>query len=457
MRALLSLLGLLAFLSCDAPGPLKADRDADDLFGPSEDNVVVVDAILIVDAPLPYVDLRRTAAPGLPYWMDASALIGARVAIRQGETVLDYLPDESMPGRYLPPAGAPLVEPATTYELQVSSEGDPDVRATTTTPPRVRIVELALMDDDLEVELKRLKLFDEIGDGVYQAPENQLEFTVGALEARLQLDGVAASYQFGVHNLENASPLLFDSDFVDDVDDLDRTETSPLLRPDGETLFLPWEGMYYAGRQKVKLFAVDRNWFDLVRTDNVDSERETGEAGQGFQRPLFNVENGIGLFGSASVDSIGFFVRRKGSPPCTGCDCWGCGDRSSWSGILDTETGSGRLRYERDVGTGATCELSYEIVNAGFIDPCPTCFFAWEFDLGEMTVYRDSGACNEAEGLEGTHLLFAQGSEVVGEEGGVYRHGLYIWSEGFWDRIETGWSVLVSVAEEQRWLFGMSE
>mgnify|MGYP003328042135 CR=1 FL=1 len=88
------------------------------------------------------------------------------------------------------------------------------------------------------------------------------------------------------------------------------------MRLDGTGLFLPWDGVFYAGRYKIKLFAVDRNWFDLVRTDNVDGDRETGEAGQGFQRPLFHVENGIGLFASAAVDSFGFFVRSKGAPPC---------------------------------------------------------------------------------------------------------------------------------------------
>ena len=74
-------------------------------------------------------------------------------------------------------------------------------------------------------------------------------------------------------------------------------------------LYLPWAGIYYAGRYKVTLFAVDQNWFDLVRTDNVDAERGSGEAGQSFQRPLFHVENGIGLFASATVDSFGFSVR----------------------------------------------------------------------------------------------------------------------------------------------------
>ena len=34
-------------------------------------------------------------------------------------------------------------------------------------------------------------------------------------------------------------------------------------------------------------------------------------AGDSFQRPLFRVQGGIGLFGSASVDSIGFVVLPR--------------------------------------------------------------------------------------------------------------------------------------------------
>ena len=456
MHALLTLLAFIALMACDAPGPLKADRDPDDLFGPSEDHVVVVDAILMVDAPMPPIDLRRTAAPGTAYSREAAALADARVTVSSGGDVLDYRPDPATPGRYLPPDGAPAVAPDTAYELRVVDAEGPEVRATTLTPSRVRIAELVLMDEDLEQELRRLRLFDE-GD-VYQAPENQIEYTVGVLEVRLQSAGAAASYQFGINNLENASSLLIESDFFDEEEDRERSETSPLLRLDGAALFLPWDGIFYAGRHQIKLFAVDRNWFDLVRTDNVDANRETGEAGQGFQRPLFHIENGIGLFASAAVDSFGFFVRRKGAPPCSGCECWGCGDRSSWSGILDTETGSGRFRFERDVGTGATCELSFEIVGVMPIAPCATCAFAVSFELGEVTVYRDEGACDEAKDLQGSRMRFAQGDEIIAAEDGAPRFDLYIKSEGIWERVETGWSFIVSQSESAGlWLFGFDD
>lgn len=457
MRSPFLRIALLALAACDAPGPLKADRDAEDLFGPSEDNVVVIDAVLIVEAPLPYVDLRRTVAPGRAYSAETTALSGARVTIREGESSYVYTPDPAVAGRYQPPPAAPSVQPSTAYELSVEVPEKPIVRASTTTPPRMRISEFVLLDDDLE-ELKALRLFSEVGDAVYEIPENQLEFAIGALEVRVQMGGAPASFQFAFDNLEAASPLLFDSDLIDEDDyDLERSGTSRPLRLHDGALYLPWDGIQYAGRQRIRLFAVDRNWFDLVRTDNVDAERDAGEAGQGFQRPLFHVENGIGLFGSASVDSVGLFVRRKGSPPCSGCSCWGCGDRSSWSGVLDIESGKGRVRYERDVGTGAACDLSYEVRDAMVLETCASCSFAWKFELGELTVYEDAGACGEAEDLEGLELRFGQGVTPIADDSGATRYELYEEAGGFWGGVDRGWSLLLSSAGTTQWFFGFGE
>ena len=456
MKALIPLL-LLSLTACPAPGPLKADRELNDLFGPSEDNVVVIDAILIVDAPLPPIDLRRSTAPGTPYVREAAALSNAEVMLSGGGDAFAYLPDPSLLGRYLPPVGAPRVAPDTEYTLRVVPENGLEVRAATLTPSRIRIAELALMDENVEQEVRQLHLF---GDSeVYSAPANQLEYAVGVLEIRLQQVGQTASYQFGIENLERASPLLIDSDFFEDEgESREREETSALLRLDGTSLFLPWDGVFYAGRHKIKLFAVDRNWFDLVRTDNIDANRETGEAGQDFQRPLFHIENGIGLFASAAVDSFGFFVRRKGAPPCSGCNCWGCGDRSTWSGQLDIETGAGRLRYERDVGTGATCELSFEITAAVEIEPCTDCAFAVEFELGKVTVYNDGGACDEARDMQGSRWRLGQSLAVVAEQGGTPSFDLYTKADDVWARVEGGWSSVVARSElGGLWLFGFAK
>ena len=55
--------------------------------------------------------------------------------------------------------------------------------------------------------------------------------------------------------------------------------------------------------------ALDQNWFDYIRSNGVNTDNSWGGlAGDAFERPIFHVEGGIGLFGSASVDSFGLVV-----------------------------------------------------------------------------------------------------------------------------------------------------
>jgi hypothetical protein len=62
-----------------------------------------------------------------------------------------------------------------------------------------------------------------------------------------------------------------------------------------------------------RTYALDRNWYDLVRSDPDEGGSFGGLAGDEFERPLFHVEGGIGLFGSAAVDSVGFVVLPRPS------------------------------------------------------------------------------------------------------------------------------------------------
>ena len=50
------------------------------------------------------------------------------------------------------------------------------------------------------------------------------------------------------------------------------------------------------------------------------------------------------------------------------------------------------------------------------MEPCSSCSFAWELELGKLTVYWDKGACDEAKDLRGTRFRFAQGNEVVADD-----------------------------------------
>lgn len=303
MRFLLFLFPLL--IAC------SADREPGTLFGPAEEDVLVVDAALIVDRSLPDLFLRRTLAPGRSYTRELAAVTDAEVVIRQGDRTFPYTADPDSAGRYLPPQGAPSVLPRTTYDLEVQAPGG-QLRASTTTPGRLELREAVIMDEESLTDEHYLRLFSEVGDQAYKVPENQLPYREGLLELRVEpTDAIA--YQLAIFNLENNSPFLIDEDFLEDndVEDFDRQGSSPPLEaPDGR-IRLPWFAIAFEGRHLFKIYAVDENWFDYTRTNGEDGGGFGGLIGDNFERPTFNVEGGIGLFGSAAVDSVGFYVLPR--------------------------------------------------------------------------------------------------------------------------------------------------
>ena len=288
----------------------SADRKPGELFGPSEAGMLVIDAILIVDQPLPDLFLKRTIAPGATQTAEALAVDDAQVVLRAGDSTYRYASDPDSLGRYLPPANAPIVQPQRLYQLEVSTPDGQSLRAQTTTPQRIRVEQFLLLDEEtLQVD-RPLALFSEKGDGVYEERANQVPYRQGLLEVRLSANDIEA-YQLAIFNLETDSPLLIEADFLeeDDLEEFDRSGASPPLAISDGNARLPWFGIAFEGRHKFLIYALDKNWYDFVRTDpNSDGGGGGGLLGDQFQRPIFNVEGGIGFFASTAVDSVGFTV-----------------------------------------------------------------------------------------------------------------------------------------------------
>jgi len=301
--------------SCLLMAACAAEREPGDLFGPAEPDILVVDAQLLVDRPLPDLLVYETVAPGVYYTRDQAAVTDAEVEIMQGTHVYRYQADPDSLGRYLPPDDAPLVLPETEYRLTVRSQGR-EARAETQTPPRLRLLDWALLDEKTLEEKRQLRMFSEGEDVVFSAPENQIVYLDGLLEARFNPLDVPA-YQAGVFSLDLDSERVLNVDWLEeeDYDDFVERQVSspPYDAPDGK-LRLPWFAVYFAGRHLIRIYALDRNWFDFARSSPEMQQEQGGFgglAGENFERPLFRVEGGIGLFGSAAVDSLGFVVLPR--------------------------------------------------------------------------------------------------------------------------------------------------
>lgn len=309
-----------AFAALAVLGGCAANRDTSELFDPSAVGTLVVDAVLIVDQPMPTLFVRTILAPDVPYSPAAAAVHGAQVVIRQGSTEFVYEEEtlgSAEVGLYRLSAEAPLVAPNTTYDLEVVVPDGRRVTASTTTPDRFHVSDWVLLDENSLDLVRNFRTFEELGDSVYAAPENQAVYLDGLLEARFAPGPNLKRYHVGILSLDLDSDYVIDGDFLedDDFEDFDRASSSPALEATDGFVRLPWLAIYYAGRHKIRVYAVDQNWFDLARSSpeliGDTGPNVGGNAGDDFERPIFHVEGGVGLFGAGAVDSIGFTILPR--------------------------------------------------------------------------------------------------------------------------------------------------
>jgi len=284
-----------------------------ELFSPDDVGVLGVDAMLYVDGPLPAIRVYRAQSPSEPFDIFGAAESGATVVVRTSNVTANYV--ESFPGVYRPSGAFPAVAPQTVYHLEITSAAGERLTASTTTPPRLSVTDWVLLDDNAATVNRKLRTYAELGDSVYDAPENQLVYTEGLLEAWVD-PVVTAAYQAGIYSLEPDSGFVFDPAFLEeeDFEEFEPNIASPPILNSETEIRLPWFAIYFKGRYKIKIFAVDRNWFDLVRTVPElagGGPGFGGNAGDDFERPIFHVFGGIGIFGSVSMDSVGFTVHPR--------------------------------------------------------------------------------------------------------------------------------------------------
>ncbi len=289
-------------------------REPGDLIAPGLSDLLVLDAILIVDQPLPPLFVRQTIAADLPYSPAAAAVTEATVEIDTPEGTWIYTDDPDSAGRYVPEVGAPIVRAMTRYRLVVESDGR-RASAETVTPEKVSIDEAMLLDEEtLEVLRPMVTFADADWEGVFGAPENQVPYLSALPELRFDPVDVPA-YQVGILRLDQDSQPVIDLSFLDEESKEEIYEQtrfgaqSPPMNIDSGRLKMPWFAIVFGGPHLVKLFAIDENWFDYIRSNGVDTDnRWGGLAGDAFERPVFHIDGGIGLLGSASVDSIGLVI-----------------------------------------------------------------------------------------------------------------------------------------------------
>lgn len=291
-------------------------RDASEFFAPGAAGTLVVDGLLVVDRPFPKIIVSRVLPAGVEYSAAAAAERGATVIVTGGVDV-HYI-ESATAGVYVPfSAGGLTVQPQQEYRLSVTTSTGSTVTAGTRTPERFHVDSWALLEADAVTVRRELDTFASAGDSVYTRTGNQLIYADGLLEARFSRPMVQG-FQVGVSSLDLDSDFVIRPEFFseEDFDNIERDGSSPPLEATDGKARLPWFAIFFQGRYKIRILALDANAFDYVRSvARADGGFSFGGSpGDRFERPVFHVQGGIGLFGSASADSVGFFVHPRPGP-----------------------------------------------------------------------------------------------------------------------------------------------
>jgi hypothetical protein len=298
----LSLLLVAGLLGCDttATGP---------------ETEIVVEAYLQGGAPMDAIRLTRSVKVDRAYRPSNAAVRGATVEVRRltdDGTTAETIPfDETTAGLYTPaPSPPPTVQPLTTYELSVTTSDGAEVKATTTIPDTISIVET------------------QNKNAVYQGPE-QPTFTITPPRSDREQQAVLVltttsllDFNRPEEQLRNRLTPFYAEDYDPEEDSIETfrtTSSGPLNEANFSrdeagriTTELPWIAVAFYGPNTSAVHVIDENLYDLFRsqqaqpTDGQGSSLGPGE----IPNVIEHVEGGTGVFGSYVQDSTQIFVQR---------------------------------------------------------------------------------------------------------------------------------------------------
>jgi hypothetical protein len=269
---------------------------------------VVVEAYAVANRPLPHVQVSKTT-PVVEFYDAANnvlmlAIVQITLLDENGgdEMVFPYRFSLTDGGVFVPVNTEYIVEPRRSYRLDVTFNDRSEViRAVTTVPDTFDVI-------------------SEVPERVVYQSENQLEITISQAQ-RLGSQNIFVFSSVALEPEEqNLTPFYKASVEDEDLELEDVIITSSGLinegnfdlNPDGTiTLRFPWIGVAFYGENLVVTSLVDRNINDLIRSQQVQLGGSTLSPGE-IPNLIYNVEGGIGVFGSISTDTVKTVFVRPG-------------------------------------------------------------------------------------------------------------------------------------------------
>jgi hypothetical protein len=283
-----SLILLISITSCD----LYKQDDYQEQY--------VVDAWLVAMQPMPSVRISRTAPINELFDIANRGVENAEVIVTKVSSsgqVTEVYPFLSFgDGVYVPVDPVPVVQPNTKYILEVSIGANRHrITASTVVPDTFRVVSLNAREliyqgiEQFTLELTPSLALDRqswyIFSGTTLAPDTaELTPFYAGLDAEREDFYIVSS---GILNENNT-----------------RSSGNELVE-----LVFPWIGIAFYGPNRISASAIDQNIYDFIRSANVQFGAPNQSPGE-IENLIYNVEGGIGIFGSYATVSVDVEVLK---------------------------------------------------------------------------------------------------------------------------------------------------
>ena len=278
---------------------------------------IVVEAYLQGGAPMDTIQLTRSVGIDDLYLPRETAVTGATVEVRRltddGTPAETILFTETETGLYAPrPSPPPTVQPCASYKLLVNTSSGTKVRATTTVPDTISIVETK----NEEV--------------VYQGPDRPA-FTISSPQNTRDGQAVLVLTTTSLRDFSKPDSALqerltpfYKEDYDPENDSIEtfRTTSSGILNEanfsrdeQGRiTTPLPWISVAFYGPNESAVHIIDDNLYDLFRSQQAQSPGVGGLGPGEIPNVIEHVEGGTGVFGSYVRDRRAITIERPSGP-----------------------------------------------------------------------------------------------------------------------------------------------
>lgn len=266
--------------------------------------LVVVESYAIAGRTLPDVKVSHTVPSDERYKFSDAAISNALVRIKllgtNGSPEREFHFEPVSPGTYRALDRSHRVKPGASYRIEIDVNDRPEqIRGETTIPEQFRVMN------------------NVASSYIYQS-EDQLELLLSATESSVRQNIYVFNTITTDPSVENLTPFYFDAvvngdssleEFISNSSGLINEGNFEINEDQSILLRFPWIGVAFYGENIVVTNSVDQNMADLLRSEELQLGGSTLPPGE-IPNLIYNIEGGIGVFGSLSSDTVSTrFVR----------------------------------------------------------------------------------------------------------------------------------------------------